>query len=44
MDLSQKESNLKLVTDFVRKWGLDNSIRPKELEKLIDKHHYGKED
>lgn len=44
MDSSQKESNLKMVTDFVRKWGLDNSIKPKELELLINKHHYGKED
>lgn len=44
MDSSQKESNLKMVTDFVRKWGLDNSIKPKELEVLINKHHYGKED
>ena len=44
MDSSQKDSNLKLVTDFVRKWGLDNTIKPKELELLINKHHYGKED
>ncbi len=39
-----KDSNLKLVTDFVRKWGLDNTIKPRELEALINKHHYGKED
>ena len=44
MDSSQKESNLKLVTDFVRKWGLDNTIRPNELVGLINKHHYGKDD
>ena len=44
MDSSQKDSNLKLVTDFVRKWGLDNTIKPRELEALINKHHYGKED
>lgn len=44
MDSSQKESNLKLVTDFVRKWGLDNTIRPNELVELINKHHYGKDD
>lgn len=44
MDLSQKDSNLKLVTEFVRKWGLDNTIKPNELESLIQKHRYGQED
>lgn len=44
MDESQKDSNIKLVTSFVREWGLDNTIKPKELSKLINKHRYGKED
>jgi type I restriction enzyme R subunit len=44
MERSQKESNIKLVTSFIRFWGLDNSIKPKELEKLIAKHRRGQED
>lgn len=44
MERSQKESNIKLVTSFIRYWGLDNSITPKELEKLIAKHRRGEED
>ena len=44
MERSQMDSNIKLVTEFVRTWGLDNSIRPKELEKLIKKHRLGQED
>ena len=44
MERAQKDSNLKLVTGFIRIWGLDNSIKPKELEQLIDKHRPGQED
>ncbi len=44
MDQSLKDSNIKLVTEFVRKWGIDNAIKPIDLEKLISKHQYGKED
>lgn len=33
-----------LITSFIRTWGLDNSIKPKELEKLIGKHRFGQED
>lgn len=44
MERSQKESNIKLVTSFIRHWGLDNSITPKALEKLIVKHRRGQED
>ena len=33
-----------MVTAFIRRWGLDNSTKPKELEKLIKKHRIGKED
>lgn len=44
MDRAQKDSNIKLVTDFIRKWGLDNSTNPKDLEKLIRKHRIGQED
>lgn len=44
MDKVQKESNIKLATNFIRTWGLDNSIKPKELETLIKKHRVGQED
>lgn len=44
MDKVQKESNTKLTTNFIRTWGLDNSIKPKELETLINKHRVGQED
>lgn len=44
MDKAQKETNIQLVTNFIRTWGLDNSIKPKELEKLINKHRIGQED
>ncbi|MEK4670676.1 type I restriction endonuclease subunit R [Niallia sp. FSL R7-0271] len=44
MDKAQNESNIQLVTNFIRTWGLDNSIKPKELEKLIKKHRLGQED
>lgn len=44
MERAQRDGNLKLVTGFIRIWGLDNSIKPKELEQLIDKHRLGQED
>lgn len=44
MDKSQKDTNIQLVTNFIRTWGLDNSIKPKELENLIKKHRLGQED
>lgn len=44
MDKVQIESNIKLITNFIRTWGLDNSIKPKELENLIKKHRLGQED
>ncbi|WCK55117.1 HsdR family type I site-specific deoxyribonuclease [Aneurinibacillus sp. Ricciae_BoGa-3] len=44
MDKAQKETNIQLVTNFIRTWGLDNSTKPKELEKLIKKHRLGQED
>lgn len=44
MERVQKESHLKLVTDFIRKWGLDNSTNPRELMKWIGKHQFGQED
>ena len=44
MERAQKDGNIKLVTSFIRRWGLDNSIRPRELEELIKKHRLGQED
>ncbi|MEG7335470.1 type I restriction endonuclease subunit R [Bacillus sp. 0102A] len=44
MDKAQKDTNIQLVTNFIRTWGLDNSTKPKELEKLIKKHRLGQED
>lgn len=44
MDKVQKDTNIQLLTSFVRKWGIDNSAKPKDLEKIIKKHHLGQED
>lgn len=44
MDKAQKNTNIQLVTNFIRTWGLDNSAKPKELENLIKKHRLGQED
>ncbi len=44
MERAQKDGNIKLVTSFIRMWGLDNSIKPRELEGLIKKHRLGQED
>ncbi|WDZ55489.1 type I restriction endonuclease subunit R [Paenibacillus polymyxa] len=44
MDKAQKDTNIQLVTNFIRTWGLDNSIKPIELENLIKKHRLGQED
>ena len=44
MEQAQKKMNLQLITGFIRTWGLDNSIKPKDLERLIKKHQYGQED
>lgn len=44
MDKSQKDSNIKLYTGFVRTWGLDNCVKPKDLAKLISRHRVGQED
>lgn len=44
MDRAQRDNNIQLITNFIRTWGLDNSIMPKDLGKLIKKHQYGLED
>lgn len=44
MDRAQKDTNIQLITNFIRTWGLDNRTKPKELESLIKKHSLGQED
>lgn len=44
MDKAQRDTNILLVTNFIRTWGLDNSTKPKELESLIKKHRLDQED
>ncbi|WP_050638144.1 type I restriction endonuclease subunit R [Candidatus Stoquefichus sp. SB1] len=44
MDRARNDTVRQLITSFIRTWGLDNSIKPKELEKLIGKHRFGQED
>ncbi|MFI3251983.1 MAG: HsdR family type I site-specific deoxyribonuclease [bacterium] len=38
------QSNLRLTTDFIRKFGLDNAITPKKLEVILQEHKYGMDD
>ena len=44
MDDVQTKNDLHLVTTFIRKWGLDNCVKPKELKVLISNHRVGKND
>ena len=44
MERAQRDGNIKLLTAFIRTWGLDNSIKPKELDRLIKRHRFGQED
>ena len=44
MEQAQSASCLQQLTAFIRTWGLDNSVKPKELEDLIQKHRIGQED
>lgn len=44
MDRAQKDTNIQLITNFIRTWGLDNSVMPKDLATLIKKHRVGQED
>lgn len=44
MENDRRHSHLKLITDFIRRWGLDNSLRPNDLQNLIHKHHYKQDD
>ena len=44
IDRAQKDSNMKLVTQFIRTWGLDNSTNPKNMEAMIRPHRLGEQD
>ncbi|SJZ65866.1 type I restriction enzyme, R subunit [Pilibacter termitis] len=44
MEQAQSDSNIKQITHFIRTWGLDNSIMPKDLAQLVKKHRLGEED
>ncbi|WP_143321011.1 HsdR family type I site-specific deoxyribonuclease [Clostridium sp. HBUAS56010] len=44
MESAQKNTDIQLITKFIRSWGLDNCVKPIELEKLIRKHQLGQED
>lgn len=41
---SHHDSNIKVITNFIRHWGLDNSISPDELDELISKHKEDQDD
>lgn len=40
----QNNNNFKLIAEFGRYWGLDETINPTELDKMIQRHRYGQED
>lgn len=44
MNQVQMETTNQLIASHIRKWGLDNSVRPKDLAHLIKKHDIGQED
>jgi len=44
MDKAQKATTTQRITHFIRTWGLDNSVKPKELENVMKKHRLGQED
>lgn len=43
IDEMHSQDKMKKLTKFIRKWGLDNSVKPKELDELISKHRIGYE-
>ncbi|CCV63888.1 Type I site-specific restriction-modification system, R (restriction) subunit [Alteracholeplasma palmae J233] len=44
MNKMQKDENISIITQFIRDWGLDYSIGPKDLSLLMEKHKIGQED
>lgn len=41
---SHRNINLKKLTSFIRTWGLDNCVYPKQLSELINRHRLGEKD
>lgn len=44
MSQARTDTSMRKIVAFVRHWGLDNTISPKDLAKLIQKHRIGKDD
>lgn len=44
MEEAQNYSNQMLLAEFIRKWGLDNTIKPKELKQFLKNHRIGDRD
>lgn len=44
IDQMQSDEIIRKLTYFIRKWGLDNCIKPSELNELITKHKVGQDD
>ena len=44
IDRSQHDSNIKQITNFIRTWGIDNSISPKQLAEMLKRHRFGQKD
>lgn len=41
MDQMQNADYMQSITTFIRRWGLDNSVKPKDLYAQIKKHRAG---
>lgn len=44
MDEAQNNSNMALFAAFIRKWGLDNTMMPKQLAQFVNNHRIGQLD
>ena len=44
IEKARKDTNMKKLGFFIRKWGLDNCAYPKDLSKIINKHRLGEKD
>lgn len=44
MNRVQYDESIQIVTKFIRRWGLDNSVKPKDIIELIKKHQIGTQD
>lgn len=44
MEEAYTKGNIQILRDFIQHWGLDNAIKPNQLEDLIKKHEFQQED